>query len=409
MQKALDALRGLCRQFCANSFENSEASCIAEHENSVNDASKTSEKIAFSRRIQAFCQTHQNRFWILYYRVAEKKTASECRKCGSQTDRCRDYVLERIVKHIKAFDISRESEVYTQVRQALSEGTQSEGVVRGYVERIRAGYETAHHDVQTGAVLVENALQPYGDKGFAVHINKSLDHHRTYGNYIILQKLVALSLGEDETAQMQVRAALYEELLHLEKFHTYIKSPITSRMIDFSRVKGHEPVLSDTLDEHAVDEENEEGQSELLRLLDEEAALLYKLKYGFKLDNHEFVEIIIRLDYENTQVIETLSHEERFYIQLVTKYGLKDDSEYLRSYDIKALERSIGQKISAQREKLLSHSYNTQEAKGKEELYFKLLYSEPLSSAEMGALFGLSAKQIDKKIENGKNKIRKQL
>lgn len=409
MQKALDLLRHFCRQLCANSFENSEEACVATHESSLKETAATSQKIVLSRRIQQFCQTHQNRFWILYYRTAEKKTMFACRTCGSEADRCKDYVLDRIVKHIKAFDITRESEVYAQVRLALSDGMQSEGVVHGYVERVRAAYETKRHDVQTGVALVENALYPHTDKSLTVRVGKVLDHYRAYQVSMVLKKVVMQSAGEDETACRGLQNALYEELLHLEKFHTYITMPVKTRVIDFTRVKGHEPLLSDTLDEHILEEETEEAKSDLLHLIDGEAALLYKLKYGFTLENHEFVEVIIRLDYENEEIIEVLSYEERFYIQLVTKYGLKPDSEFLRQYDITALERSIGEKISVQREKLLSRSYKHTQTEGKEEVYFKLLYTEPLSSAEMGILFGLSAKQIDKKVENAKNRIRKQL
>lgn len=409
MQKALDLLRHFCRQLCANSFENSEESCVATHESGLKKAAATSQTIELSRRIQQFCQTHQNRFWILYYRAAEKKTAYVCRTCGSEADRCRDYVLDRIVKHIKAFDITRESEVYAQARQALSNGIQCEGVVRGYVDRIRAAYETKRHDVQTGVALVENALHPHDDETLSVRVIRVLDHYKTYQVSIVLKKVVMQSVGEDETAYRGLQNALYEELLHLEKFYTYIAMPVKTRVIDFTRVKGHEPLLSDALDEHILEEETEEAKSDLLRLMDGEAALLYKLKYGFTLENHEFVELIIRLDYENEEIIEVLSHEERFYIQLVTKYGLKPDSDFLRQYDISALERSISEKISVQREKLLSCSYKHTQTEGKEEVYFKLLYTEPLSSAEMGMLFGLSAKQIDKKVENAKNRIRKQL
>lgn len=42
MQKALDLLRHFCRQLCANSFENSEESCVATHESGLKKAAATS-------------------------------------------------------------------------------------------------------------------------------------------------------------------------------------------------------------------------------------------------------------------------------------------------------------------------------------------------------------------------------
>jgi len=407
-------IKQLCNKLCANSFENSKDACILHiGRKSYPNVLTTLEKLNLKNNIETFCKTQHNRFWLLYYRITENKVDFKCGSCGVHADKCRDYVLQRVVKHIKAFNIDQESSVFLRVRILLNEEAQeeySEEIVRFYTKKIKSNYASKTFEVQNAIAILDNIKQLQKDKKFHTKLTKICDGYKVYNTSIVLKEVIEQSVDYDEKEELKVRPLVYEELLHLVKFEAYISPVVKTRMIDFTRQTKHHPVVSDEL-EAQVDEAEEvlDEESIVLQNLKSEEILMNKLKYGFKLVNREFLTVIAKLDYGSEELLSTLSNEEKFYIKLVTQYDLESGSKHLEFMDIGSIERSINQKILLQREKCQVHSYSDIEEDIKKEIYIKLLYVETLSSKEMGVIFDLTAKQIDKKIENSKKKLKRSL
>ena len=410
-----EMVKRLCRTLCSNTFQKSEVQCLekfSKHKLSI-DTTPEHYAIGIKKELQHFCKTHKNRFWILYYRYAEEKARSECRSCGAQAERCSDYILDRILKHIKAFDFTQESEVFREVRQCLSDELcrVENDIVRHYANKIRRNYAQKATGCDEAEALFENAFETCGQREMLSELHRIVAGYRTYGAAIVLAELLAQTTGYASGKEESIRPCIYNELIHQEKFRTYVSKPIRDRLIDFTRSRAYTEVLSDEIEPYQ-DTEVEmagSGSPEWIELLNEEQALIYRLKHGFELDNRAFLSVIYRLNYKDANLLSTLSNEERFFIQLVSKYGLEDDSEYLAHMDVKAIKASIEKKIAKQREISRRKSYDEYGEDEKKEIYLKLLYREPLSAKEIGVIFGLSAKQIDKKIENAKKKIKRNL
>lgn len=410
-----EMVKTLCRTLCANTFEKSEAQCLEKFANvppsTLHDSVHYA--IGIKKELQHFCKTHKNRFWILYYRYAEEKTLSECRRCGAQADRCHDYILDRILKHIKAFDVMRESEVFGQVRQCLlgePHEAQSD-IVRHYTVKIKKTYTQKATPCDEAEALFENAFETCDEMERLGRLRRIVSGYRTYGSSIVLEELLAQTAAYTAEAEKRLRPCIYNELIHQEKFRAYISKPIRDRLIDFTRSRAYTEVVSDEIEiyQSAQTDEADFDSGEWIDLLSEEQALIYRLKYGFELDNRAFLTVVNRLDYKDADLISVLSNEERFFIQMVSKYALEDDSEYFAHMDVPAIKASIERKIAKQRESAYRKSYSDYSDSEKKEIYLKLLYKEPLSAKEIGMIFGLSAKQVDKKIENSKKKIKRKL
>jgi len=407
----INTVRKFCHAICVNTFENSETSCIDSHSRQTyQPADQTLAQIELQKSIHQYCQTHKNRFWVLYYPLAEQEIKYKCWKCHSQEDKCRDYILDRVVKHIKSFDTSYESLVFSELREYMIHGIEPEvntNLVHQYTAKINHYYAHKNIDIHRAIALLDNALQSCNtaEKDALFQI---VDTYKTYQVAVKLKELCMSVFKNDETKEKEYYACIVEELILQEQFLSFIKKAIHSRFIDFTRSKAYELVVSDDIEEQMSAMEEEYDDS-LLEHLNEEQMLLSKLKYGFKLDNKEFVTVIVKLNYQDIDLLKDLTSEEKFYIKLVTKYALKDDSEQLKHFDVRALQNSIHAKISKEREKLQSHSYGDCEESDQKEIYLKLLYAESMSSKEIGLIFDLTAKQIDKKIENSKKKLKSTL
>ncbi len=411
-----EMVKTLCRTLCANTFEKSEAQCLEKFTkvppSTLHDSVHYA--IGIKKELQHFCKTHKNRFWILYYRYAEEKTLLECRRCGAQADRCHDYILDRILKHIKAFDVMRESEVFGQVRQCLLgelHEVQSD-IVRHYTAKIKKIYTKKATPCDEAEALFENAFEACGEMERLGMLRRIVSGYRTYGSFIVLEELLSQTAVYTAEVEERLRPCVYNELIHQEKFRTYISKPIRDRLIDFTRSKAYAEVVSDEIEvyQSPQDGEADPGCAEWIDLLNEEQAIIYRLKHGFELDNRAFLTVVNRLNYKDADLVSVLSNAERFFIQMVSKYALEDDSEYLAHMDVAAIKASIESKIAKQREIAQNKSYSDYSEDGeKKDIYLKLLYKEPLSAKEIGVIFGLSAKQVDKKIENSKKKIKRKL
>lgn len=403
----MEILKKFCRKACFHTFENSESGCIEKHANY--NKNTTLQKINLQKEIQTYCQTHKNRFWILYYPSVEKEIGYLCWKCGSQEDKCKDYFLDRVIKHIKAFDVSQESVVFKALRDLLYkqvQPTQNQEIVFIYADKIYKNYEYKSLDIQKASVLIENALEVCNNVDYKTMINTALEAHKAYKVEVKLKAFCLLAFNHDKSKEDDFSKYVLEELMHQEKFTAYMKKIIHSRFIDFTRSKSYELIVSDEIEVHQEVNEVEEYDASLLQSLNQEQTVINKLKYGFKLDNKEFITVIIKLDYYEVDLLQDLTNEEKFYIKLMTKYALDDDSDQLEHFDVKSLKKSIHIKITQQREKLRSYSYSEYEESDKKEIYFKLLYAETLTSKEIAVIFDLTAKQIDKKIENSKKKLK---
>jgi len=401
----------LCQKVCANTFGNSEQVCITQHTEEEKTTS-TLQQIELQKEIIQYCKTHKNRFWILYYARTENEIDQLCGKCASQQDKCKDYILDRIVKHIKAFNSEQESSVFTALREVLrGEEKPKESIVQHYANKIHRSYLQKNRDIDKSTVLLENALQHCEDERYAKALSPILNTCKTYKNNMSLQEFVKLAFVGDEESEKVFSTHLFNELIELEKFASYMKKIIQSRFIDFTRSKAAELIVSDELEDEQLETESidEIYDETLLLLLNEEQRIMSKLKYGFRLDNKEFVLVHSRLAYDDIDILTVLTNEEKFYIKLVTKYGLSDNDAQLKHYNIKELQLSIHTKITQLREKLHHHSYREYESNDKKEIFFKLLYAESLSSKEIALIFDMTAKQVDKKIENSKKKLKRNI
>jgi ABC-type antimicrobial peptide transport system permease subunit len=143
----------------------------------------------------------------------------------------------------------------------------------------------------------------------------------------------------------------------------------------------------------------------LLESLSTEEQIFYKLKYGIKLDNREFLSISYHFETIKKDLIEVLTSEERLYIKFIIHYNLEEKSEHFSIFqNLSLIKISISEKILNYKENLSTHSY---EEEGYKEMVVKLIYSEPLTAKEIGELFSFTDKQVHKKIEKISKKLKK--
>jgi len=321
--------------------------------------SSTEHYVKTHREIENFCAVHKKRFWIDYYQLTQKKIAFICKKSKKEA-LCEEYILDRIIRHIKAFDFEQESEVFGAVRQLLLN------------KKLNKSYNKNTQEV----------INHYHNKILKRYENDSFEGHKR-------------------------REDVLMEILEEEKFKNYINRVVESRFIDFVRSKSYTSEYeeqSETItDERENIDYNEEIEA-LLSTLDEEDRVIYKLKYGIKLDNQEFLTLSYKFKTSLLEgLIEMFNSSEKLYIKLLIEYGLERDSNHFDILeDIDKIDASISQKIKNYREKLFANSYSRDE----DEVVIKLIYREPLSAKELGELFKLTDKQIYKKIEKITKKLK---
>ena len=402
-------IKSLCSK-CKGYFENSESSCIS----SINIQDKlslllkpsTQLEVKITRKIQFFCHSTKNRFWILYYRISQSKIFFSCSRCN-KSDLCQEYILSRVIKHIKAFDTEKESRVFNQVRREFRANKEkipldkkSQEVVLYYIKKITNEYEQKAFDFESGVALIENASVEQDNRVKGM-IEKRLQRYRVYHSPIILKDFISEVL--DGTLELKEPALI--ELLDKEKFIHYIRQTIESRFIDFTRSSKYKiEILKEKSDERETIAVNssEESIEAILKPLSNEQKIIFKLKNGIELDNREFLYITYKLNPRESPLISKLTPSEKLYIKFSVQYEIDDNSEHFSMIDVKKIKQSISKKITQYRESLDTYSY----IEGREEILIKLIYTEPLSAKEMGLIFNLTSKQIDKKVENIKKRLK---
>jgi DNA-binding CsgD family transcriptional regulator len=288
--------------------------------------------------------------------------------------------------------------------------------------------------------MIENVLVKLEDKSLSISIEKRLNRFRAYRSPIILQDIISESYDFDTKKTAIILYDILIELLEKEKFVGYIKQPIQSRFLDFVKSKTYtneiiynveraedkdnyndkEEIVTNHIKSNERKEEIEKRENEeerfkyenikekkielIFKNLSNEDKVIYKLKYGVRLDNREFLSLTYHLNYIKSVVLDDFNSSEKVYIRFSILYGIEDDSEHFSILeDIDKIKKSISKKISNYRGKLESHSY----IEIKEQIFLKLIYSEPLSAKEIGSIYNLTPRQVDKRVENIKNKLKK--
>jgi DNA-directed RNA polymerase specialized sigma24 family protein len=410
LDKGVDEfLKKICRKLCEKLFEHSVDRCVAANRDQVQGkADSTLRRIRLHQRVQDYCQRHKDRFWLLYYPLAQKAIRFQCRKGGDLEERCVEYVSDRILKHLRNFDASQKTEIFEEVRAVLIEGrevSKHRELVCHYVKKIQKDYRNKKIKAEQLKILLDSDIGECRERKDEV-----LQSALCYGALLSAEETVRLIAKGSPRCEEALRSAVYNELLTMEQFASYIKKTVYSRAVDFFRSKESEWIASDTLDEKA-DEWDEEAllseETPHLAILKPEYRLINKLRYGFALDASEFIQVFYSLDYHPEGYGEFFDAEERFYLRLRSVYGLSDDEIEIRSMDVDSIRQSLEEKITRLRENPPVESYIDKEGEIKREIFLKLLYQEPMSSKEIGVILGFTSRQIDKKIENSKKQLKK--
>ena len=408
-------IKKLCQKVCYNLFDKSSEHCtqqiILKDKFLLLTTLSTEQKVNINRKINNFCQLNKNRFWIIYYRFTEKRITFSCKRCN-KFEACQSYILKRIIKHIKAFDTEQESTIFKEVRETLtlenkisdSFKKEENEIIQFYRERVSTNYREKAFDLQTASALIENTLLKVENKEISLIIKQRLQRYQLYQSPIILEAFFI----ENSQEELAFKEISLSELLTREKFINYIKRPLESRYIDFVRSSFFVKIVTTEIEESEETIPNPLGNIELdnlLKPLSNQEKILYKLRYGFNLNNQEFLIISEKID----RVKEDLSHlfeiEEKLYIKFLMHYNLDENSEHFTIFqDREKIKTSISTKLLNYREKFNINSYKGEES---EEIVIKLIYNEPLKAKELGKVLGFTDREIHKKIENIKKKLKR--
>jgi DNA-directed RNA polymerase specialized sigma subunit len=407
-------IKKLCHKLCSNFFDSNSEQCTQEINLKEKLAflifSSTEKKVKINRQINQFCKLHKNRFWMLYYRSTEIKIDFKCQQ-GYKFELCQTYILKRIIKYIKAFDSKQESVVFTEVRKNIlnqnsntyKNRSETNEVITHYNQKIIKLYHEKVFDNLTTITLVENIIYKIGDSKLETSIEERLQRYKFYNASAVLHDIIQ----NKEKENPKVKEIALLELLEREKFLNYIKAPIESRFIDFTRSKAYVEEQRDDSDEMSSEEkatQTEHSIEPLLKKLSNEKKIFYKLKYGLELDNREFLTVSYHFKSRKEGLMKLLNAEEKLYIKFKIHYNLKESSKHFSFFkNLPLIKSSISKKILDYREKLSAHSYREEQ----EEMVMKLIYTEPLTAKEIGELFSFTDKQIHKKIENITKKLKK--
>jgi hypothetical protein len=428
-------IKKLCEERCGTYFKKSSDSCVS-HINFKERLSfmikpSTLLEVKVAREIQKFCTIEQNHFWRIYYRICEFKISSSCKK-SYKPDLCQSYISKKVVEHLKKFDVKQESKVFVSVKgnlkkidkvyqensleledilkKSLDSDTKdnTDEIIKYYTKKIINEYSTKDFDFDIASALLENIMiESKSDK-----IERELRRYKVYQSVIILEEFISQSFDDNREEGSVFFLPILMELLNREKFVNYIKKPIESRLIDFTRsrpyysekvydIEENQYLQTSNMREHSSIEHSDIDN--MLKQLDNDSRIIYKLKFGIQLDNREFLRLTHKMNYLGKYFIDIFTPDEKLYIKFSIHYGIDDDSEHFSMIDIAQTKASIYQKILDYRGKEQSHSY----IETHEEVFIKLIYIESLSAKEIGTIFDLTAKQVGKKVENIKNRLKK--
>ena len=336
----------------------------------------------------------KNRFWVIYYRLAEKLISLKCNECKSSNQilMCEEYILDRIMQYIKKFDIDVESTPFQEVREFIEKGDYEQkraGVAGNYIRKIFKRYNQKSIDSDTANALIENAM---------VAIDKEVIPQKDFSEKIILKNEISKRLKHDQGKISTLLYSLLMELLYEEKFFNYANNHvIPKRFIDFIRYwkfRDNESTPTESTLTPIEEVKLEEILADYLDIIPEDTKLILRLKIGERLNNRDFIKVAYLFDYREIDIFENFTDEEN----LAIKFYARNNIEFLAEID---------KKISEVREKLEANSYIDIEDDKKRVTLLKLIFSEEMKAKEIGMLLGYSDKQVNKKIENIKKKINK--
>ena len=408
-------LKKLCHQLCSNLFDNSVEYCQSKiplkNKLLLFTHLSTEEKVNINRKINGFCRLNKNRFWVIYYRLTEKKIDFSCKKCN-KFEGCQNYILKRIIKYIKAFDSKQESNIFKEVRKVLltKESIQIDNfkenerdIIRFYIKKINRSYKEKSFDLQTAIALTENILIEMDDRAISIIIKERLQRYQLYGSPIILQNLFI----ENSQEELKLKDTSMLELLTQEKFVNYIKKPLNSRYIDFLRSSEFIKEINKEVEENRINTPEIEYNlvDEHLKSLSNRDRILYKLRYGFRLSTQEFLHVSENFNSIKDNLSKIFNTTEKLYLKFLIHYNLDEESKHFTIFHKREeIKESIVKKLSKYREEMVSNSYRGGEL---EELAVKLIYNEPLKAKELGKLLGFTDKEIYKEIEKIKKRLKK--
>jgi hypothetical protein len=410
-------IKDMCNKECGEYFEISKESCFIQIKERLssnmlfqrNLNQKLQIKVArvASPIIRNNNQIDKNRFWILYYRLAEKLIISKCDQANlSTTDNmmCKEYILNRLINQIKTFNINTESIPFQEVRANLNEIAKiyytsnnffldidplklqyTNGVVKNYTNKILKRYSKDSVDIYSIEAIIENAL-----------LNIGVDNSKTYqkkGEKGYIEKEISIYLNHNKNEMEIILYPILLELLHQEKFFNYINNYfINNRFIDFTRTLKNVPAIPIKKDDNPEPLSIEEILKDYLELIPLETLLILRLKIGERLNNREFIKLVYNFDYKQIDILSHFDDEEVLEIKFYVRNNID-------------ISKETNKKISKIREKLKANSYINREDDAKRVVLLKLIFSEEMNAKEIGLFLGYRDKQIYKKIESIKNKI----
>lgn len=367
----------------------------------------TEKKVKINRQINQFCNVDKNRFWMLYYRITELKIDFKCQQCY-KFELCQTYILKRIVKHMKAFNSKQESVVFIEVRKSLLNknrtkiNSETEKVIEHYHQKIMKFYHEKVFDNVSIMALIQIISYKLEDKKTKDSIQQQGQRYKLYNSSAILYDI----FQNIPDKKQKIRETALLELLEREKFINYIKTPIESRFIDFVRSKTYRAELEEKSEELNSEERPilmDYDVKPLLEKLSNQEQIIYKLKYGIKLDNREFLSVSYYFKALQKQLMERFTPTEKLYIKFTIHYDLEESSEHFSILEnLPEIKSSISTKILSYREKLFINSYKVEQ----DETVIKLIYAEPLTAKEIGELLNFTDKQIHKQIEKITKKLK---
>ena len=333
----------------------------------------------------------KNRFWILYYRLAERLISLKCSECKSsnQSLMCEEYILDRIMQYIKKFDIDVESTPFQEVKAFIKKGDYEQkrvGITGNYIKKIFKRYNNESIDSDTANALIENAI---------IDIDERVIFQKDFSEVKInLKNEISKRLNHNKGKTSTLLYSLLMELLYEEKFFNYMNNHvIKNRFIDFIRratIPDIEPEPSTVENDSIL--KLDEVLEEYIEIIPQDIKLILRLKIGERLNNRDFIRVAYLFDYREIDIFENFTYEEYLEIKFYARNNID-------------ISLKIDKKISQVREKLKSNSYIDIEDDKKRVTLLKLIFSEEMKAKEIGMLLGYTDKQINKKIENIKKKI----
>ena len=237
--------------------------------------------------------------------------------------------------------------------------------------------------MDTIEALLENALLDISER----YKRENFSIENSY-----IEKEFLLYFDKNKEKLNNILSPLLIELFHQEKFFNYIYNHfINHRFIDFVRsIKlPPPPQITEIV---WTGRTLEEVLGEYADIISDEVKIILRLKIAERLEDREFIKLLYLFDYRGIDIFSHFEDNEILEIKLFSRNG-------------KELSINTYRKIAKVREKLESNSYVVIEDI-KREIVLKLIFPDEMNAKEIGMLLGYGEKQVYKKIENAKKRIK---